>query len=296
MSKYKNIYKSKPSNEINSNFQQMLLMSLTEDSDDKPTTDSNSNSICYITHEPLKDYSDNDIYTLSCGHTFLKSALFNEVRQQKESDSNTYKIQYFRTLGSRRFICPYCRELHKYVLPAWIGYPMIPHVNAKTKPLKKFYCMHEFKNGKHAGEYCGKVTTNHYCCSHKSKNKQTDENESIDEESLKCQAIIKSGSRKGQMCGNKKKQTLCIKGLTVHLCGKHSDKSGTNYSQSTTVGAPTPVSLDSDKCQTILKSGKRKGQHCGCKPKIILNGFPYCDRHYKSTNTIDSLDYIEYIE
>lgn len=300
----KHIYKSKPSNSINNKFQEMLMMSLTEDSDEDSHSDNPSSSgsgafdsICYITHEPLKDYSKTDIYALSCGHTFLKSALFNEVRQQKDS-KNMYKKRYFRNLGSRKFICPYCRELHKYLLPAWVGFPFIPNVNVPRKSAKMHYCMHQIKHGKRAGEYCGSVSVNQYCRTHnKSKNKQnmgtatnTLENSSKHNDSFKCQAIIKSGHRKGQLCRSKMKHTIHINDLTIHLCGKHA-KNTTTY-ESPPLSSQSNTNTSSNTCKTIIKSGKRKGQQCGAKMKKMINGFPYCNRHHMSaiSNIVESLD------
>lgn len=308
------IYKSKPSNETNKNFQEMLMMSLTEDDDEKkqPTTTEDSsgcdiaediNSICYITHEPLKDYSKTDIYTLSCGHTFLKSALFNEVRQQKER-KNMYKNRYFRNLGSRRFICPYCRTLHKYLLPAWIGFSMIPNVNVPRKSAKMHYCMYEIKHGKRAGEYCGSVTLNQYCRAHNKSKKAGAANSSnsvlkLDSqnnlvEPSTCQAIIKSGHRKGQLCRSKMKHTIHINDLTIHLCGTHA-KNTTSYESpplSSQSNTNTSSNTSPNTCKTIIKSGKRKGQQCGAKMKKMINGFPYCNRHHMSaiSNIVESLD------
>lgn len=316
----KHIYKSKPSNAINKKFQEMLMMSLTEDSDedsDNPSSSGGSSSsgafdsICYITHEPLKDYSKTDIYTLSCGHTFLKSALFNEVRQQKDG-KNTYKNRYFRNLGSRRFICPYCRELHKYLLPAWVGFPFIPNINVSRKSSKMHYCMHEIKNGKRAGEYCGSVTVNRYCRAH-NKSKKAETANSLNSNSVleldsqnnpvepsTCQAIIKGGSRKGQLCRCKKKHTIHINDLTIHLCGTHAKL----YDTQPDISPDTPPDISPDTppdispntppntCKTLIKSGKRKGQACGAKSKKIINGLPYCNRHHISaiSNIVESLD------
>lgn len=305
----KHIYKSKPSKAINKKFQEMLIMSLTEDSDEDSHSDNSSgsssgvfDSICYITHEPLKDYSKTDIYTLSCGHTFIKSALFNEVRQQKDG-KNTYKNRYFRNLGSRRFICSYCRELHKYLLPAWVGFPFIPNINVPRKSAKMHYCMHEIKNGKRAGEYCGSVTVNRYCRSHNKSKKAGAANSVLELDSQNnpvepstCQAIIKSGSRKGQLCRCKKKHTIHINDLTIHLCGTHTklyDKQpDTTPETPPETSSNTSSNTPPNTCKTILKGGKRKGQACGAKMKKMINGFPYCNRHHMSaiSNIVESLD------
>ena len=67
-----------------------------------------------------------------------------------------------------------------------------------------------------------------------------------------CQSIIKSGKRKGALCGK-----ACI----FNFCNRHAKLNST----------PTKPT-----CMTILKSGKRKGEICGCKCKLESN---LCGRH-----------------
>lgn len=78
-----------------------------------------------------------------------------------------------------------------------------------------------------------------------------------------CTAIIKSGKRKGEMCG---------KACFLDLCNIH------NKSQTTNIKANTKTNKKQNiiTCTAILKSGKRKGQICGCKCK---KGKEFCGRH-----------------
>ena len=40
------------------------------------------------------------------------------------------------------------------------------------------------------------------------------------------------------------------------------------------------------RCTTILKSGARKGQECGCPVKHVVSGVGYCGRHYKPRSQV----------
>jgi len=70
-----------------------------------------------------------------------------------------------------------------------------------------------------------------------------------------CIALLKSGKRKGEMCG---------KSCVSEFCNRHNK---TNTNQNVNVG---PI------CTAIIKNGKRKGLACGCKAK--KNTY-FCGRH-----------------
>ena len=57
---------------------------------------------------------------------------------------------------------------------------------------------------------------------------------------------------------------------------KKQDEKQTNKTQNQTIPENT-IMLNTNTCQTILKSGKRKGQHCGAKIKQPSSSF--CKRH-----------------
>jgi hypothetical protein len=69
--------------------------------------------------------------------------------------------------------------------------------------------------------------------------------------SKKCQSILKSGKRKGE---------LCSKSCINKHCGRHQK-----------------IKLVHPGCSVILKSGKRKGKICGCKCK---KDSEKCGRHF----------------
>ena len=79
-----------------------------------------------------------------------------------------------------------------------------------------------------------------------------------------CCAILKSGKRKGEMCGKPCYEKYC--GSHLHYL---------NQDEKSIVKANYPT------CEAIIKSGKRKGEMCGCKlkPQFIQN--KRCGKHLK---------------
>lgn len=77
-----------------------------------------------------------------------------------------------------------------------------------------------------------------------------------------CVSLIKSGVRKGQVCGGK-----------IHangMCKRHQPK----------------VLMSEEKCPALMKAGTRKGQVCGAR---VANGDTYCGKH-KITKCIFKLE------
>lgn len=215
----KQLYYTKANSEMNKNFQEQLMMSIMQDSDDEDA--GSASPICLITHEPLNEYTDDDIFTLSCCHTFLKSALFKEVCQQKEQYTS-FKSHYFSVIPSRYFLCPYCREKHNKPFPTWIGFPIIPRVNGVRKKAGQSYCMYEHTKGKKKGQYCAKTTDNEYCIRHQNiMDTNVTEDVYLEIDNGKCQAILKSGAKKGTVCGNKAKYEI----NDMSFCGRHKNYS-----------------------------------------------------------------------
>jgi len=79
----------------------------------------------------------------------------------------------------------------------------------------------------------------------------------------KCQAILKSGKRKGQKCCSNAKHLV----NDEYVCGRH---------YKTNKGSNSKV-----ECQAVLKTGKRKGKHCGNVSKFNIEGVNLCGRHYR---------------
>lgn len=83
-----------------------------------------------------------------------------------------------------------------------------------------------------------------------------------------CKYVFKSGKRKGEICG---------KGCNNAYCKYHQkiiDKRNYNIKPSTNV----IIQTNTQGCNQILVSGKRKGELCGCSK--LFNNTPVCKRHY----------------
>ena len=80
-----------------------------------------------------------------------------------------------------------------------------------------------------------------------------------------CTSIIKSGARKGNICGSKV--------YADGFCKRHQVKGCT--SGVTSITSATATSSE-EKCPALLKAGVRKGQICGA---CVANGETYCGKH-----------------
>lgn len=188
--------------------------------------DSDDDDVCLIDGMELED----DYITLSCKHKFNYLSLLHEIISQKQK--NYLETQY---IGSYEIKCPYCRHVHKGVLPYKEDlYPLKKTgVNwPPSKVLKSNHCQAVLKSGKRKGELCGKLCLEDYCPMHfKAIQKQKEkaqkfikwtaetlanckEENTIGTNVILCNAIIKSGKRKGQLCGCK-----CKPGKSK--CGRH---------------------------------------------------------------------------
>lgn len=147
--------------------------------------------VCLITNEILNDTNSIKLY---CGHEFVYDALFEEIKMLK---NNKTKIKV------NEIQCPYCRNIQKGILPYRENYPKILYVNY---PLKYAMFTMKCKYINKKGIICGKQSITEYC---KKCEKQIQKNK----ETIMCEAILKSGKRKGLQCGNSCK--------TNKYCGKH---------------------------------------------------------------------------
>ena len=188
--------------------------------------DSDDDDVCLIDGMELED----DYITLSCKHKFNYLSLLHEIISQKQK--NYLETQY---VGSYEIKCPYCRHIHKGILPYRENLYALKKKGINWPPskvLKTNHCKAILKSGKRKGECCGKLCLEDYCPMHfKAIKKQKEKAEKFikcDAETLAnckeentsvtnvilCNAIIKSGKRKGQVCGCK-----CKPGKSK--CGRH---------------------------------------------------------------------------
>ena len=80
-----------------------------------------------------------------------------------------------------------------------------------------------------------------------------------------CTALIKSGKRKGEMCG---------KACFFDFCNIHNKSTTTNKKINKKTNKKQNIAISV--CNAIVKSGKRKGEKCGCKCKTNEQ---FCGRH-----------------
>tara|TARA_Y100000996_G_C22533991_1_gene647635 strand:- start:909 stop:1553 length:645 start_codon:yes stop_codon:yes gene_type:complete len=200
---------------INQDFN-IELMKLLEDDDE------DDENVCLIDGLPL----DNTCIELTCKHKFNYLSLLQEIKVQKKY--NNLEVQ---KLNSYQIKCPYCRRLHNGVLPYRenIYTAKLKGINwPPSKVLKTKYCTAIIKSGKRKGQPCNKLCVGLYCPRHqklaekakeKAKTKASIQiNKKISKSNFKtCIAIIKSGKRKGEICGCKCKNNQ-------NMCGRHISK------------------------------------------------------------------------
>lgn len=97
-----------------------------------------------------------------------------------------------------------------------------------------------------------------------------------------CNSILKSGTRKGLLCGKNSVEKYCPRHMRLKKKAKDIAKAVNNP----TIGTPQAFLG----CSAVLKSGKRKGHKCGATIKFysthpdqnISTKIGYCGRHYNS--------------
>ena len=102
--------------------------------------------------------------TLECGHKFNYVHIFNDLVQQKKS--NTY-ANY--KLKSNELKCPYCRNIQSKILP-FRKNTECEKIYGVNHPIKfcmnNACCSYVFKKGKNKGTTCNKNCDDEYCNMH----------------------------------------------------------------------------------------------------------------------------------
>lgn len=204
-------------------------------SDDASNNPDDSDNYCLISYEPL----ENKHIKLLCGHKFNYKHIYSEVCNQKLY----YKQYEVCRLMKNQIKCPYCRNVQNYLLPQKDGFKNIKRVNS---PLSQCMLLNEckyiFKSGKRKNDVCGKRCFDIYCKTHE----RVVEKQKVKEEEKK--KLHKTNNDKGKDNDKDKDKDKCIiKNNQI------------------------------EKCKAILKSGKRKGELCGCK--VFSSESNHCKRH-----------------
>lgn len=273
------------------NFYEELYKSL----DETPETD--LAEVCLITNAPLKE----NYVTLGCNHKFNYDAIYNDIFCHKKKYNSMERC----SLKVTEIRCPYCRTVHKHLLPHVEGYPFIHGVNHfdETQDLQNqmngVYCGTEgYVKGNCAHTppdynpetgsnfiYCTfksvkllETNGKHYCYHHyKSKARELYRAKLLkDKIEKKAAALlekqkIKDEKVKAKLEEKLKKQAEKVKAKADKLANENVIISS-SFQNPLTSDHP----LDTSKCVQLLKTGKNKGKQCGCK--IFKDGF--CGRHY----------------
>jgi len=272
------------------NFYEELYKSL----DETPETD--LAEVCLITNAPLKE----NHVTLACNHKFNYDAIYNDVFYHKKKYNSMERC----SLKITEIRCPYCRTIHKHLLPYVEGYPFIHGVNHfdETQDLKNQMsdacgtdgyvigkCAHtpsdyKVENG-NGVIYCVfkrvkllESNGKHYCYYHyRPKAREIYRAKLLKDKiekkaaALKEKQKIKDEKVKSKLEEKLKKQAEKVKAKAYKLANENVIISS-SYQNPFTSDQP----LDTSKCVQLLKTGKNKGKQCGCK--IFKDGF--CGRHY----------------
>lgn len=139
--------------EGNINFSEELMKQLCND-------EKEDEKVCLITGEKLC----NNFITLECGHTFNYNSIMSELINQRKK--NRLEIQ---KCGTNQIKCPYCRSIHKGILPYIDGYDKLTTINWSKQNVKMFRtCKGILSSGKRKGEVCGcRAKFGDYCGRHK---------------------------------------------------------------------------------------------------------------------------------
>lgn len=206
------------------------------------SSDDNSTNCCLITDEPLLDF----FMKLDCGHTFNYVPLYHDIANHKqkfnvmESNMGALNISEIR--------CPYCREKHPRVLPFYesLGLPKLNGVNAVFKD-----------------KLCAYLIPN--------PNYMPDEpiDGFFNYKFLKCKCYGLSDQEDADFYCDKHKRALA-KEKKAELT-KQKKEAAEKKKEEAAQKKNAKVVL----CETILKSGQRKGEKCNS----VATTDSCCKRH-----------------
>lgn len=117
----------------------------------------NDDEVCLISGDKL----EKDFVTLPCKHKFNYEHIYNEVVNQK---NNFNRNEIVRLLKSE-IKCPYCRTVHKYLLPYNSKYKCLKNVMIQKNKNNK--CIAILKSGQNKGNVCNRKCENNLCYMHR---------------------------------------------------------------------------------------------------------------------------------
>lgn len=266
---------------------------------DEPETQEETAELCLITNNPLKE----NYVTLDCNHKFNYDAIYNDIYCHKKKYNSMERC----AVKQKEIRCPYCRTIHKELLPYVDGYQKIHGVNFydETQDATNYIYHSEFKQGvccyaptslnptdnaivppqKCTNCYVKmfQIDNKTYCSNHyRIRTREIYRSNKIKEQMEKKKAVmlekqkIKDEKTKVKLEEKLKAQAEKLKKQEEKLIAKANKMKNENVVISS---SQQPTEIDQTKCNQILKSGQNKGKQCGCK--IVNNGL--CGRHNKTT-------------
>lgn len=239
-----------------------------EDNEVNPNNDSTNSTVCLITNEPLVD----NFITLECKHRFNYIPLFNDARTHKKK----FNVMERRTLKIKEIRCPYCRNVQKNLLPYYenMGVKKVHGVNYYDETT-----MNEYVNTYQSNaESMWKVGKCYY-------EEKIDADADTNAENI----VIKKCTKKTVKLSSETGKTYCschyynaineykkdIKAKEIQkkkeekLLLKQKIKEEKILFKKKAKEEKETVKLanksEQQTCNQILKTGKNKGQTCGCR-------------------------------
>jgi hypothetical protein len=266
---------------------------------DEPESQEESTDLCLITNSPLTE----NFVTLNCNHKFNYHAIYNDIYCHKKK----YNMMERCAVKQKDIRCPYCRTIHKGLLPYVQGYDKVHGVNHFDEKLDinttNINCYSAYAKG--ACCYVSAPVDNitpkcnvsyvkvlaldgkTYCGMHyRMRTKEIYNANKIKEKMEKKQAVmlekqkIKDEKNKTKLDEKLKKQSEKMNAKVNKMKNENVILSSSQHQ---------PGEMDETKCIQILKSGPNKGKQCGCK--IISQGL--CGKHNKTKDIQEQQKVIE---
>jgi hypothetical protein len=280
-----------------------LYKSLDEKSSQFKTEE--DDNLCLITNQPLT----NHYVELLCGHKFNYIPLFKDIENHKKNFNNMENVN--GKLGKNEIRCPYCRKKQNQLLPYYedLGVPRVIGVNEQYIQSNDYSHWCEYmipvtnpaalealdisNNGVPHFIKCTYYGTPLYVCANNTNYGDTKkycwQHKKImilkykKEIKEKVKAGLKLAKLKEKETAKKIKQEAKLKEKEE----KAKAKAFANETQENTVISVSNIENNTG-CIVILKSGLKKGLHCGAN--IFNHDEQLCKRHYNLAHKISVKD------
>jgi len=254
---------------ISKDFYKALYESLDKEDDMNPDNDTINSEVCLITNEPLQA----NFITLECNHRFNYIPLFNDVKNHKKK----FNAMERRTLKIKEVRCPYCRNIQKTLLPYYenMGVKMVHGVN--------YYDETKINMNINTSQNIQSLWKVGVCVYEMIVDTHENENEIIKTCPKKTVKLLMETGKTYCSCHYNiafneyvkvKKEKAIQKKKEEKLALKQKAKEEKDAAK---LALKNAIPL----CVQILKTGKNKGQPCGCK---AIQNQEFCSRHTPKNN------------